>query len=134
MMSDMGMKTRIKAAFDAAVEQVTAALKTEGFGVVSDIDMQATFKNKLNVDFRPYRILGACAPQLAYDAVNAYDDVSLLLPCNVTVSQVDDETVQVAIVDPQPMLGLTGSEALNPVALEARERLARVMDHLNSTS
>lgn len=94
--STLGMKTVLNTDFAHALEIVTAALKTEGFGVLTEIDVQATFKNKLNVDFRPYRILGACNPALAHRALTATGEVGLLLPCNVTVTQLDTGEIEVA--------------------------------------
>ena len=113
--------------YEAAIEQVTAALKDEGFGVLTTIDMQATLKQKLNADFRRYVILGACNPQLAYQALQNELEIGLLLPCNVIVYEGEsaDRSV-VSIVDPQAMLGLVENPALDAVATEARARLQRV--------
>ncbi len=122
----LGLTVRLNKNFDAAVAQVTAALKTEGFGVLTEIDMKDTLKKKLDVDFRPYKILGACNPPLAYRALTAAPEVGLLLPCNVTVSYVEDNVTEVSIVDPLSMLGIIQHPDLEPVAEEARARLDRV--------
>jgi len=112
--------------YQTALERVTAALKVEGFGVLTEIDVKETLKNKLDVDFRPYKILGACNPPLAYRALSAAPEVGLLLPCNVTVSMADDGLVDVSLVDPLAMLGVVENEELAAVAQEARQRLERV--------
>jgi uncharacterized protein (DUF302 family) len=122
----LGLTVRIAADFETAQKRVTAALKQEGFGVLTEIDVQSTFKQKLGVDFRPYKILGACNPSLAQRALSAAPEVGLLLPCNVTLSQVEPGTTEVSIVDPLAMLGFVGRPELEPVAEEARARLARV--------
>ena len=124
--SKLGMTVRLQGDFDAAVERVTEALKTEGFGILTEIDVKQTLKKKLDVDFRPYKILGACNPPLAYQALQAAPEVGLLLPCNVTVSQVEEGVIEVALVDPIVMLGVASYEGLQPVAEEAKSRLERV--------
>jgi uncharacterized protein (DUF302 family) len=112
-----------------AVEKVTAALKTEGFGVLTSIDLQAAFKEKIGVEFRPYTILGACNPPLAHRALGAEPLVGLMLPCNVTVEAAPDGGSIVRFIDPDAMLGtgeLGASPALAEVAKDARGRLERV--------
>lgn len=122
----LGLNVRLNTDFDTALARVTDALKAEGFGVLTEIDVKTTLKNKLDVDFRPYRILGACNPPLAYRALSAAPEVGLLLPCNVTVAQGADGLIDVALVDPLAMMQFVGNPALDSVAQEAREKLARV--------
>jgi uncharacterized protein (DUF302 family) len=117
---------RVNKNFDEALTQVTAALKTEGFGVLTEIDVKDTLKKKIDVDFRPYKILGACNPPLAYRALSAAPEAGLLLPCNVTVAYIDENVTEVSIVDPLSMLGLVQHPDLETVAEEARARLDRV--------
>lgn len=94
------MAARLTSTFDKAVERAEAALKTEGFGIVSRVDIQQTFKTKIGVDFRPYTILGACNPHLAHEALQLEDKVGLMLPCNVIVQQTGPNEVEVAAIDP----------------------------------
>jgi len=117
----------------AAAKAVTvAALKQEGFGVLTEIDVQVTLKGKLGVDYRPYLILGACNPQLAYQGLQVEPELGLLLPCNVIIYDNGDQTSTVSIVDPFQMLGVVHNPALAPVATEANTRLRRVLDHLTA--
>jgi uncharacterized protein (DUF302 family) len=123
--NQLGLTVKLHTDYDTALQKVTDALKVEGFGVLTEIDVKATLKKKLDVDFRPYKILGACNPPLAYRALTAAPEAGLLLPCNVTVAQVDDG-IEVGIIDPLGMLGLITHPDLEPVAEEARQRLDRV--------
>jgi uncharacterized protein (DUF302 family) len=109
-----------------ALTKVTEALKAEGFGVLTEIDVRATLKNKIDVDYRPYRILGACNPTLAYRALQVSPQVGMLLPCNVTVSLVGDEFVEVSILDPTVIMKVADDLELQSIAREAKERLDRV--------
>ncbi len=124
-MTQLGLTVKLHTDFDTALQKVTDALKAEGFGVLTEIDVKATLKKKLDVDFRPYKILGACNPPLAYRALSAAPEVGLLLPCNVTVAQVDDG-IEVGIIDPLGMMGFVAHPDLEPIAEEARQRLDRV--------
>lgn len=125
-----GFHATINGPFDAAVQRVLDALKAEGFGVLSDIDIQKAMKEKLGKDVSPHRILGACNPPLAYKALQAEADIGLLLPCNVTVRQSDGDDVIVGFLNPDLMVQLTANAALQEVAEDASARLHRVRDAL----
>lgn len=116
--------------FEQARERVTAALQREGFGILTEIDVQGTLKKKLGVDFRRYVILGACNPSLAHEALRAEPQIGLLLPCNVVVQEEPPGGVLVSIADPRAMFTLVDNPAIEPVADEADERLRRVMASL----
>jgi uncharacterized protein (DUF302 family) len=122
--------TRTSLPYAAAVERVKAALKDQGFGVLTEIDVRATLKQKLDVDYRPYIILGACNPPLAHRALTAEPEIGVLLPCNVIVYEDGDGTV-VAVMDPLAALGLTTNPALAAVAQEAADRLRRALARLD---
>lgn len=113
--------------FDVALERTTAALKTEGFGVLSEIDIQRAMKDKLGADMPAYRILGACNPPLAHQALQAEPDIGLLLPCNVIVREEVPGRVVVGFLDPQTMVGLVGKAGVKSVADDAESRLRRVL-------
>lgn len=122
----LGFTVTLKADFETALARTVEALKAEGFGVLTEIDVKETLRKKLNVDFRPYKILGACNPPLAHRALLAAPEVGLLLPCNVTVSYVADNVTDVALVDPLSMLSFVDNPDLKAVADEAHTRLSRV--------
>jgi uncharacterized protein (DUF302 family) len=116
--------------FDEAVERVTQALKEEGFGVLTEIDVKATLKAKLDIDRNAYKILGACNPALANRALEADPDIGLLLPCNVVVRQEDDGGVTVAFMDPAAVLGMVDQPGIETLAGEVRGKLEKVRDAL----
>ena len=113
--------------FDAAVAKTIEALKAEGFGVLTDIDIAATLKQKLGVEFRKYRILGACNPPLALKALSAEDKIGVMLPCNVIVQELAQGGVELAAIDPRAAMQRVGNPALAAVAEEVAERLARAL-------
>lgn len=126
--------TTVEMPFDAAVAAATEVLKSHGFGVLTEIDVQATLKNKLDVDFRPYRILGACNPALAHRALQAEDKVGTMLPCNVIVQKIDDRTTEISAVDPVASMSAIDNAALAEVAGKVREQLRAVVDELATRS
>ena len=129
-MSELGFKVQLQGGFAEVEDRVRQALLEQGFGILTEIDVQDTLKKKLDVDFRPYKILGACNPPLAYRALTVVPDAGLLLPCNVTLSQGDGEVIDVSIIDPIIMLSVGEFPELQPVADEAGERLQRVVEVL----
>ena len=126
-----GFKRTVDLSVEDADRKVREALKAEGFGVLTEIDVKATLKEKIDVDFRPYKILGACSPPLAHKALTAEADIGLLLPCNVIVYEGEDAgTSVVAVINPEVQLGITGREDIQPLADEVGARMQRVLDAL----
>jgi uncharacterized protein (DUF302 family) len=126
---EFALRVTLTIPYEEAVEKATAALKAEGFGVLTEIDVKATMKKKLDADFRKYVILGACNPPLAYRALSTQLEIGLMLPCNVIIYEEGEGSV-VSIVDPLAMMQMADADALAPVAAEARARLERVRDAL----
>jgi uncharacterized protein (DUF302 family) len=128
-----GVRVDVPLAYPEAVQRARAALKKEGFGVLTEIDVRATLKEKIDVDVRPYVILGACNPPLAHQALSTITDIGLLLPCNVIVYATDDpERSTVAAIDPVAQLAVTGDDRVQPIAEEVRARLERVFADLTA--
>lgn len=120
----------LKTDMESASKRVIEALKAQGFGILTEINIQDTFKKKLDVDFHPYKILGACNPVLAHRALTVAPEVGLLLPCNVTLTQTDEDHVQVSAVDALIMMSVVPNDALKSIAQEARDRLQRALQTL----
>lgn len=128
--SPFGFGKQVDSDFDSAIDKVTAALATEGFGVLSDIDVAAKMKEKLDKDMPRYRILGACNPPIAFEAISNVEDIGLLLPCNVLVREDKDGAVHVDFMDPESVLSLVGSPDIEPMAKTVKASLYRVMEQL----
>jgi len=128
MSKELGFNVELPLSFEAAMPRVRDALKQEGFGVLTEIDLQAAFREKLGREFRPYAILGACNPPLAFNAISTDPSVGLLLPCNVTVEWLASGRTGVRLTDPEALLGsvMHGTPELASVAHDARERMVRV--------
>jgi uncharacterized protein (DUF302 family) len=132
-MSGYTITTTLAHPYDVAVEMVREALGERGFGVLTEIDIKATLKTKLDVDVAPQVILGACRPALAHQALAAEPSIAAVLPCNVVVRALDEDTTVVEAFDPDAMMGLAHNEALSGVAAEARQRLTAALTSLDST-
>ena len=124
------LKKTLDLTVDAADARVRDELKKEGFGILTEIDVKSTLREKLDVDFRPYRILGACNPPLAHQALSAETDIGLLLPCNVIVYEAEDGGSVVSVLDPVQQLGVAGRDDMEPLAQEVRARMERVLQAL----
>jgi len=121
-----GFSKTVDLPYEQAIEKVTAELKKEGFGVLTSIDVKETLKQKINVDFKKYTILGACNPPIAYKALQEEEELGLLLPCNVIIYEKDDKT-QVSIFDPMAMTWIMENDMMKPIATEVQEKLQRVL-------
>jgi len=126
-MSNFGFGKTVESDFESAVQQVTDELAKEGFGVLTTIDVQATLKAKLDIDMPGYRILGACNPGLASQAIGAVPDIGLLLPCNVLVREDDDGKVHIGFMDPEAVLSLVDDPGVDPLAEQVKSKLETVM-------
>lgn len=120
----------VRMGFDEAVAKISEALKEEGFGVLTDIDVKSTLKEKLDVDFRKYRILGACNPPSAYKALQAEDKIGTMLPCNVIVQERDDNSVEIAAIDPVASMKAVDNPALLEIAETIGQQLKRIVQNL----
>ena len=120
----------LNSSMEQAIERVTEELKKEGFGILTEIDLKETFKKKLDVDYRPYRILGACNPEFAYQALENESKIGTMLPCNVIVQETEGGDVEVSAVDPISSMQAVENEKLGDVAEEVRDRLKKVIDSL----
>jgi uncharacterized protein (DUF302 family) len=137
MTKDLGFDIELQSGFSEAIDQVKDALKQEGFGILTEIDLQAAFREKLGREFRPYIILGACNPPLAFSAISADPAVGLLLPCNVTIESIDEHRTMVRLTNPAALLATASVEAspeLASVARDAGERIGRVTATLKQTA
>jgi uncharacterized protein (DUF302 family) len=121
---------KVELPFEQAITKVTELLKEEGFGVLTEIDVKDTLKKKLDVDFKKYRILGACNPNFAYQALQAEDKIGVMLPCNVIVEEHQDGTIEVSAVDPVASMQAVENDSLEPIAEQVRANLKKVIDSL----
>jgi uncharacterized protein (DUF302 family) len=128
------ISTKVEKPFDEAISEVTEALKKEGFGVLTEIDVKATMRKKLNIDFRNYRILGACNPPFAHKALEAEDKIGTMLPCNVIVQEQRPGSVEIAAVDPVSSMQAVDNPNLSPVAEEIQGRLRRVIESVGGSN
>lgn len=121
---------KVDGSFDEVLERVLSSLKEDGFGVLTEIDVQQTLKKKLGVDFQKYVILGACNPPFAYQALQAEDKIGTMLPCNVIVQEIEEGRIEVAAIDPIASMQAIDSPELFPVATQVQEKLKRVVDRI----
>lgn len=124
------IEKKVNSSFDETVEQVSSKLKENGFGVLTEIDMKETLKQKLGVDFRQYKILGACNPKFAHQALEAEDKVGVLLPCNVVVQELKDGSVEVAAMDPVAAMGIIENYEMDNIARQVKEAVSQALEAL----
>jgi uncharacterized protein (DUF302 family) len=132
MAEQLGTFIRTNLDYETALVKTVDALKAEGFGILTEIDVRETMRKKLGVELLPYKILGACNPPLAHRALTIAPEVGLLLPCNVTVRRLEDGAVEIGLIDPLMMMGVISNPALKPIAEDARTRLDRVAQSLKA--
>ena len=120
----------VKTKFEETIERLTKELENEGFGIITEIDLKSKFKEKLNKDFRNYKILGACNPKLAYDAIQKEDRIGVMLPCNVVVQEHEGGKVEVSAINPLESIAVVGNDELNPLAKEVSEKLKAVLERI----
>jgi uncharacterized protein (DUF302 family) len=130
MNANLGLTVTLKGEFEGAVARVTEALKAEGFGVLTEIDVKETMKKKIGAEYAPFKILGACNPSIAHRALTAAPELGLLLPCNVVVRQIEIGIIEVSLIDPMQMINFVGRPELKELGTEARLRLERVVTAL----
>jgi len=121
---------KLDASYDEAIARATEELKKEGFGILTEIDVKEALKKKLDVDFRKYKILGACNPSFAYKALQAEDKIGTMLPCNVIVQETDDGKVEVSAIDPIASMQAIDNQSLGDIAKQVREKLKKVIDNI----
>jgi len=126
--TNYGMSVDVTLPFEQTLVKAVDLLKKQGFGILTEIDVKATLKKKLDVDFKKYRILGACNPPYAYKVLDAEEDIGLLLPCNVIVYELDENTTRVSAIDPQKAMAMVGNNQIEPIALEIKEKLISVLN------
>jgi len=126
--TNYGMSIEVTLPFEQALTKTVELLKEQGFGVLTEIDVKETLKKKLDVDFKKYQILGACNPPYAYQALNAEEDIGLLLPCNVIVYELDENTTRVSAIDPQKAMAMVSNNQVEPIAIEIKEKLTSVLN------
>ncbi len=117
--------------FEQAIENVTVELKKEGFGVLTEIDVKKTLKEKINVDFKKYKILGACNPHYAYKALQAEDKIGVFLPCNVVVEERDGGDIEISIIDPNSMMSAINNKSMDSFGKEVQEKFNRILENLS---
>ena len=125
-----GFRVNLPLTFETAVDKTVSALKEQSFGVLTEINVKETLKQKLDVDFRKYTILGACNPPLAHQALSSEEEIGLLLPCNVIVYEVDDTSSRVAALDPEKAMMIVENDQLKPIASQAKEKLTAALSSL----
>ena len=130
MNMDYAISKTVNTNFQDTIHRLTSGLKDEGFGIITEIDLKSKFKEKLNKDFRNYKILGACNPQLAYEAIQKEHQIGVMLPCNVLVQEHEDGKVEVSAINPMQSIGVVGNPELEGMATQVSERLKAALDRI----